>query len=71
MSFMNVWKVAGPFVIPKGMTRVFVRAVTGPESRLPFVSFSDADVVVSGSEIDFGVDAGGAKAIKKVADEGG
>ncbi len=55
---------------PEGHDEVFVRAVTGPESRLPFVSFSDADVVVSGSEIDFGVDAGGAKAIKKVADEG-
>ncbi len=67
---MNVWKVAGAVRHPEGHDEVFVRAVTGPESRLPFVSFSDADVVVSGSEIDFGVDAGGAKAIKKVADEG-
>ncbi len=30
---------------PEGHDEVFVRAVTGPESRLPFVSFSDADVV--------------------------
>ena len=44
--------------------------ITGTECRLPLISLSDPDQVVSMAEVDFGIDPGLAGGVEKVGDEG-
>ncbi len=46
-----------------------IGTVSGTESRLPFISFGNADQIVCTPEVDFGEDVSCAQAVEKVGNQ--
>ena len=47
----------------------FVGTILGTESHLPFISFGNADQIVSTPEVDFGEDVSCAQVVEKVRNQ--
>ena len=56
-------------VRPKGITKVFIKAIAGVECSLPFITFLDADIVISSVEVDLQINLCLVKSIKHIIDE--
>jgi hypothetical protein len=54
----------------KGHDKVFEVTITGTESGLPFLAFSDSDEIVSAFQVELSEDSGRTEAIQGLGDQG-
>src|ERR1700678_4795857 len=69
ISFMKRWEDAGAFERPKGMTSHSKEPIASAKSGLPFITFSDADKVISVAEVKRCVNTSLAGCIEEVRNE--
>src|SRR3984957_18118431 len=54
---------------PRGHHQIFEKAVAGVEGSFPLVAFSNADIIVTGAEVDFSKDFRSPKLVDHVTDQ--